>query len=63
MGWKLAIAVTSLNGRTLDEAASQLYGTPRQLVACPETIDSALYPADQSIAYAAAISAHALLFD
>lgn len=63
MGWKLAIAATPLHGRTLAEAVSQLYGTPRQLVACPETIDSALYPADQSIAYAAAISAHALLFD
>lgn len=63
MGWKLAIAVTGLGGGKLEEAVSQIYGAPRRLVACPETIDSALYPADQSIAYAAAIGAHALLID
>lgn len=63
MGWKLAIAVFPLKGRSLEKAVFDFYGTKRNLEPSAETVERVLYPKDQKIAYACEQGGRAWIFD
>ena len=63
MGWKIAAAITALNGRSLEAAVSDVYGRKKKLVDCDETVDTVLFPDDDNLAYALSFEGFSWVFD
>ncbi|GJL95764.1 MAG: hypothetical protein DHS20C05_21690 [Hyphococcus sp.] len=63
MGWKLAIAVMSLNGRSLKGAVSDFYGKKCVLSPSDQTVETVLYPSNQNLKFACEEGGNAWVFD
>lgn len=63
MGFKIAILLIPLEGCTLEEVIGKIYGNRSRLVESEDAVNSALYPEDQSAAFACEEDGNAWIFD
>jgi hypothetical protein len=63
MGWKLAVAIARLEGRTLQSYVDEVYGTPQTLKESDIPADDALYRTRAPRELALAYEGHGWIFD
>lgn len=63
MGWKLAIVLSKLDGRSLEAFVAEIYGKPQKLSPSGVGVDSAFYPRDTKDRYALSYAGCGWIFD